>query len=302
MQCKEDRALGGVPSKLPAERAGVEPRPRDRVGLSPSSPSRDMPAAPTVGIVVPSNTARYLRDALASLLSQTAESEIVVVDDGSPDGEVSRMAREFGLAFIRNPTSEGPPTARNIGIEALRHPWIINFDGDNIAAPRFVERLLGAALRRKRTGIAYCLAVQFGEASGPYWPVMRGLPLHLARNNFIDASSMFARSAWEEVGGWDPEAFPLSDWDLWLGIVERGWRIGFVPEYLLRYRVRSSGILRSTPKEHFRRARRYIWNKHADFLTERHAARLRYLAPRIVNRIRRRLDGRIVSDEVTGVV
>lgn len=252
-----------------------------------------------VGIVVPSHTSRYLRYALLSLVSQTAESEVVVVDDGSPGEEVSRMAREFGFSFVRNASSEGPPTARNIGIEALRQHWIVNLDADNIAAPRFVERLLRAAERRPRTGISYCRALQFGEATGPYAPVTRRLSVHLCHANFIDASSMFARSAWHEAGGWDPKAFPLSDWDFWLSIVEKGWRLGFVPEYLLWYRVRSSGILRSTAEEHFVRAHNYIRNKHAAFLIERDPARLRYVIPRVVRRIQRRIDARNVPDEIT---
>jgi GT2 family glycosyltransferase len=250
----------------------------------------------SVGIVVPTNTSRYLYDALTSLLSQTAECDIVVVDDGSPNQEVSRTAGEFGMRFIRNATSVGPPTARNVGIEALPHPWIINFDGDNIAAPRFAEKLLRAALRCERTGIAYCLALQFDEATGPYKDVKRGLPFQLVYENFIDASSMFARSAWEEAGGWDPEASPLSDWDLWLGIVERGWRLGFVSEYLLGYRVRSAGLLRSTPRERFEGATHYIQSKHAAFRAERPGASPWNLIPRIANRVRRKLDERIVPD------
>jgi sugar O-acyltransferase (sialic acid O-acetyltransferase NeuD family) len=252
-----------------------------------------------VGVVVPSHSSRYLRYALLSLASQTTDIEVVVVDDGSPGGEVSRMAREFGFGFVRNASSEGPPTARNIGIDALRQPWIVNLDADNIAAPRFVERLLRAAERRPRTGISYCRALQFGEATGPYAPVVRRLSVHLGHSNFIDASSMFARRAWHEAGGWDPNAFPLSDWDFWLSIVEKGWRLGFEPDYLLWYRVRSSGILRSTGEEHFERARSYIRSKHAEFLVERDPARLRYMIPRILCHIQRRIDARDVPDEIT---
>ena len=247
--------------------------------------------------MVPSNTARYLRYALLSLASQTVPADIVVVDDGSPDGEVGRMAREFGLNFIRSRTSEGPPTARNLGIETLRTPWIINFDGDNIAEPRFVQRLLSAATRRRRAGISYCLAVQIGEATGPYTSVVRGHPMQLGRRNFIDASSMFARRAWKEAGGWDPDAFPLSDWDFWLSIVEKGWRLAFVPAYLLRYRVRSSGILRSTSKDDSERAQRYIRDKHAAFIARREQVDLDDVVRYRVNRIRKRLDARIAAKE-----
>jgi acetyltransferase-like isoleucine patch superfamily enzyme/GT2 family glycosyltransferase len=247
---------------------------------------------PSVGVVVPSHTSRYLRYALLSLTAQTVEPEVVVVDDGSPDREVSRLAREFGFRFVRNPSSEGPPTARNVGIDALHQPWIINLDADNLAAPRFVELLQRAAESRRRIGIAYSRAIQFGEATGPYEPVMRRLPLHLGRANFIDASSMFARDAWREAGGWDPDAFPLSDWDFWLSIVERGWRLGFEPRYLLAYRVRSSSILRSTARQEFERAKRYIRGKHRRFLTEHDPDRFRYVISRAICYMQRKFDTR----------
>jgi sugar O-acyltransferase (sialic acid O-acetyltransferase NeuD family) len=246
---------------------------------------------PTVGTVVPSHTARYLRYALVSLLDQTMPHEIVVVDDASPNGEVGRVAKEFGLRWIRNPNREGPAVARNLGIEALDHPWILNFDMDNIAERNLVEGLLRAALREKRTGVAYSRALQFGEGTGPYWPVHRGLPWHLKFENFIDASSLFSRRAWEEAGGWDPKASPLSDWDLWIGIVERGWGLAFVPEYLFRYRVRSDGGRLSSSQERLERAEEYIRAKHAEFFRSRHARRPSNLIPRAWNRIRTVVDG-----------
>jgi UDP-perosamine 4-acetyltransferase len=242
--------------------------------------------------------ARYLPHALASLQAQTVPHEILVVDDGSPDGEVSRVARRFGVRHIRNRDNEGASVARNVGIDALDHPWILNFDMDNIAQPTFLERLVRAAVRRPVTGIAYSLAEQFGEGGGPYWPVRRGLPWHLTGANFIDASSLFAREAWEQAGGFDPKASPLSDWDFWLGIVEHGWKLAFLPEYLFRYRVRSDGGRLSTSEERMEAARHYIREKHADFIARREARRPANLGARVLNRIQRRLDARVTVPEV----
>lgn len=238
--------------------------------------------------------ARYLPHALASLQAQTIPHEIVVVDDGSPDREVSRVAERFGMRHIRNPDHEGAAVARNLGVEALDHPWILNFDMDNIAEPRFVERLLRAATSRPGIGIAYSRAVQFGEGEGPYRPVHRGLPWQLKAGNFIDANSLFAREAWEQAGGWDPKASPLGDWDLWLGIVERGWGVAFVSDFLFRYRIRSDGARLSSSPELMEQADRYIRSKHADFYSERHASRPSNFVPRLMNRVRRRVDERSI--------
>ncbi|MGH2678135.1 MAG: acetyltransferase, partial [Actinomycetota bacterium] len=110
---------------------------------------------------------------------------------------------------------------------------------------------------------------------------------------FIDASSMFAREAWSQAGGWDPKASVGSAWDLWLGIVEQEWKLAFVPEYLFRYHIRSAGGRLSASEEKVKEARDYIRSKHATFFTEHHAARPANLVPRMLNRIRRRLDERV---------
>ncbi|MGH2685429.1 MAG: glycosyltransferase family A protein, partial [Actinomycetota bacterium] len=117
-----------------------------------------------VGTVVASHHATYLRETLGSLLAQTLPSEILVVDDASEGGESRRVARELGIRCIRSTTSLGGAEARNVGIDALHHPWILNFDHDNVAEPKLVERLVAAARRRSRTGITYCTPRQIGMA------------------------------------------------------------------------------------------------------------------------------------------
>ncbi|MGH2684370.1 MAG: NeuD/PglB/VioB family sugar acetyltransferase, partial [Actinomycetota bacterium] len=87
----------------------------------------------------------------------------------------------------------------------------------------------------------------------------------LASANFIDASSLFARRAWEQAGGFDRSAGMYADWDLWLGIVERGWRIAYVPEMLYRYRIHESSSLRTAADGSLERFDRYVREKHSAF-------------------------------------
>jgi len=219
-----------------------------------------------VGTVVPSHHARFLRECLRSLVRQTVPHDILVVDDGSHGGESGRVARELGVPYVRNTSSLGGAAARNIGIEALGTPWVLNFDHDNVAEPRLVERLLRAATGRSGVGVAYCTPRQIGMAHGPHPGIHRSLRASLAEANFIDASSLFAREAWREAGGFDAGAGPYADWDLWLGMVERGWRIAYVPEMLYRYRLHESSHLRSAGEDVFTAARRYVREKHRTFV------------------------------------
>ena len=215
-----------------------------------------------VGTVVPSHHATYLRETLISLLSQTVAHDLIVVDDASAGGETRRVARQLGVRCIRATSRIGASDARNLGIEELDTPWILNFDHDNVAEPRLIERLLASARRRPRIGIAYCTPRQIGMAHGPHPGVRRGTPSELAGGNFIDANSLFSTAAWREAGGWDGGAGIYADWDLWLGIVERGWGLAYVPEMLYRYRIHETGMLQSVDSPSTESFERYVRAKH----------------------------------------
>lgn len=251
-----------------------------------------MTGSRVVGTVVPTHDARYLREALASLLRQTVEHDILVVDDGSEGGECTRVARELGVPSVRNRTPTGGANARNVGISLLRTPWILNFDHDNVAEPTMVERLLSAAVRTEGAGIAYCTPRMIGMAFGPHPGVRRGSPWALKAGNFVDASSMFLREGWEAAGGFDPDAERYADWDMWLGIVERGWRLAYVPEMLYRYRIHEGSGLRSADPARLDETRRFVLRKHAGFVDTRHRRRPGNLVPRAIKRIRRPMDER----------
>ncbi len=251
-----------------------------------------MAGAPLVGTVVPTHHARYLREALASLVRQTVDHDILVVDDGSEGGECTRVAMEFGLRSVRNNSSTGGANARNVGISILDNPWILNFDHDNVAEPTLVERLIEAAAGTKGAGIAYCTPRMMGMAFGPHPGVRRGTPWALKAGNFIDASSLFLRESWEAAGGFDAGAGVYADWDMWLGIVERGWRLTYVPEMLYRYRIHESSGMRTSAPERLEELRRYVLDKHAGFVRTRHRRRPGNVLPRAITRLRRPMDER----------
>lgn len=104
-----------------------------------------MSVAP-VSVVVPVfNGARYLGEALQSLVDQTLPpAEIVVVDDGSTDGSAD-VAASFGdrLRVIRQ-DNRGVAAARNLGMSAASQRYIAWLDHDDIAMPQRLELQLAA--------------------------------------------------------------------------------------------------------------------------------------------------------------
>lgn len=96
-------------------------------------------------VVAVRDGARYLAEALASILDQSAPvAEVIVVDDGSTDGseEVARRAAPQARVLVQEPA--GYAAAVNRGIAAATSPVLAFLDADD----RWAEGSLAARLHR----------------------------------------------------------------------------------------------------------------------------------------------------------
>lgn len=127
---------------------------------------------PLISIIVPIyGVEDYLKRCVDSLLVQTYENlEIILVDDGSPDGcpaicdEYARMDRRIRVIHQENAGLSG---ARNSGIKLAKGEYLAFVDSDDYVTPDFIEALYGLT---EETGclIAQCrfAYVQGGPLSG----------------------------------------------------------------------------------------------------------------------------------------
>src|ERR1700734_3315203 len=100
---------------------------------------------PRVAVLMPvRNGARWLGDAIGSVLGQTLRDfELVVVDDGSTD-ETPRIlddfARRDGRVRIVRQDACGLVDALNRGLAEARAPLIARLDADDRALPERLDR------------------------------------------------------------------------------------------------------------------------------------------------------------------
>ena len=97
---------------------------------------------PKVSVIVPIyNVEAFLPRCLDSLRRQTlSDIEIILVDDGSPDGcgaIADRYAREDGRFRVIHQANAGLAAARNRGIEMACAPYLMFVDSDDWVEPDF---------------------------------------------------------------------------------------------------------------------------------------------------------------------
>src|SRR3954451_14848952 len=99
-----------------------------------------MPSA-AISVIIPSyNSARWISEAVDSVLAQTlVPQQIIVVDDGSRDDTRSRV-RRYGppVEYIYQP-NQGVSAARNTGMQAATGEFVAFLDADDVWHPRKAE-------------------------------------------------------------------------------------------------------------------------------------------------------------------
>jgi hypothetical protein len=111
---------------------------------------------PRVTVIVTCfNYARYIGDALDSVLSQTYKIfECVIVDDASTDDSVTRAEQWIGdhedprFRLIRNPANRGQTASFAVGLASTSGEFVAFLDADDFWFPDFLQRHLEAHLNR----------------------------------------------------------------------------------------------------------------------------------------------------------
>jgi glycosyltransferase involved in cell wall biosynthesis len=210
---------------------------------------------PLVSIVVPVfNGARYLREAVDSLLAQTYQAvEILLMDDASTD-ETPSIAQAYGAAirYHRQPINRGIYDNVNTGIAMARGQLIATYHADDIYEPTIVERQVSCFEKHPELGAVFCLAV-LADADGREYarmqlpPEVRGSrPLEgtivfnalLMYQNIllVCPTAMVPAAVHKKLGVYRQDVWKnSSDLDMWIRIL-RDYPMLVLEEYLMRYR------------------------------------------------------------------
>ena len=249
-----------------------------------------------LSVVVPSyNTARYVRDTLASLLAQTVRDlEVVVVDDGSRDDSLAVLgAVDDPRLTVAVQANRGLAGSRNSGLLLARAPAIGFCDADDLWFARKAERHLACLDADPGVGLTFSWSAYLDEAgawTGQYLlsrcraPSARDL---IRRNHVGNGSTVVARrDVFARAGLFDESLGSCEDFEMWVRAAAcSGYGVRLLPEVLTGYRVRAGSM--STTYDDFVRGYARALERFRDYVpgfTPRDAARSHAECLRIASR------------------
>jgi GT2 family glycosyltransferase len=212
--------------------------------------------ARSVAVVIPSwNSVQLLPRCLDSIAAQSAEVELLVVDNGSTDGSLA-LLEERGVEHVALPRNTGFAAAVNLGVSRVQSAAVLVLNADAVLEPGCIEALAGrlrsdpglggvqprilqleegreanpAAARVYSAGMALtrdgrALEEGAGEAQGPLSATGREI------FGVCGAACLLRRELFDRLGGYDERYFAFyEDVDLNVRARIAGWRFAYVPE------------------------------------------------------------------------
>ncbi len=220
----------------------------------PSQPREAADPGPVVSrvvVIVPNwNGMGHLEACLRSLLAQEfADYAVILVDNGSRDGSLELVQREFPqVCVIANATNLGFATANNQAVRASRSEFVATLNNDAWADPRWLGELVRAMEARPEVGMCASRMLLADQPAvvdsagiavdrvGIAWGLGGGSPDDGAASSPIPVFSpcagaaLYRRAMLDEIGLFDEDFFAyLEDVDLAWRAQWAGWQCLYVP-------------------------------------------------------------------------
>ncbi len=187
-----------------------------------------MKGKPVISVVtVVFNGARYLEQAIQSVVNQAYDNiEYIVIDGGSTDGSLDIIRRYEGkIAYWVSEPDRGIFDAMNKGIKKATGDFIGILNADDWYEPVIIQRVAETAEAKSQFGqvVFYCDYYHYDEELSVDSKVKRYSTMQYWKGMSVSHQSMFiGRGVYERLGDYDLVYRLAADYDFFLRMVRGG--------------------------------------------------------------------------------
>lgn len=213
-------------------------------------------------IVLTYNSGAYVLETLESVRRQTySPIELIVTDDGSRDDTVA-LCRAWleehrsalpGARLLVAAANGGVTRNCNNGLAAANGEWIKLIAGDDCLLDNGIAGFVACAGGNRSAGALFSEMRIIDNASTvtgnfPSRADFFSLPPEvqlstLVYDNLLPAPAGFInRRVLLDVGGFDPDFPMMEDWPLWVKLLSKGYRLGYLGEVTVSYRLHDAMV------------------------------------------------------------
>ncbi|EIA10420.1 glycosyltransferase family 2 protein [Flavobacterium frigoris] len=227
--------------------------------------------SPKVTVVIPCfNDGNFIQETVNSVFKQTFQDfQVIIVDDGSNEStkEVLKALKNDRVNIITQ-NNRGPSSARNTGMKNANSEYILIIDSDDTFEVSFLEKAITILNENSDIGAvsSHCTVfINNDEVISEHRPKGGGISDFLFDNNSV-SFALIRKKTWEEVGGYDEKMINgFEDWEFWIALTKKEWKVGMIPELLFNYRIKDENSVNQNAKLNYRESNlNYIYKKHHD--------------------------------------
>jgi len=213
-----------------------------------------------LSVIIPTfNRAAFLAPCVASVRANV-DAEIIIVDDGLTDDTEDRVRELDGVIFIRQ-SNAGPATARNTGAARSSGEYLAFLDCDDTWRPGVAPNLIATLDHHPEIDVVYADAM-IGNPTDGFTQSLHALVgigmggivdraeffrRMIQRNQVFLGATIVRRTAFDTIGGFDPQLFGGEDYEFVLRLAQRG-PFGFIEEPLANYLKHPGSISSDTDR------------------------------------------------------
>jgi glycosyltransferase involved in cell wall biosynthesis len=226
--------------------------------------------SPLVSICIPVyNHELYVEECIRAALGQSyPEIEVIVVDDCSSDNShvIAAAIKDPRLIVLKNARRLGIGANWNRAVRESRGEFVVIVPSDDALEPEHVKELLAIMVPDHGmafAGVAAALIGPHGQSLGENRRQRisldaidvadsRELWRWLFGTRVVFSGTMFRRSCYDAIGGFDEELVIAEDRDFWVRLLLR-WRYAYLNRLLVKFRwhpYNTSGVS-SNARLHF---------------------------------------------------